>query len=316
MSQPGLVAYVQVTHALRGMVLAMPWDSDDMLPPEPVLMERFQVSRGTLRRATEELAREGLLIVERGRGTRVRRQAQLRAMMRERLERLAMPDSRWHLDVLRFVPDFAGSTEARSRLRGHAAMEDARIVFVAPDNSLTGLVEDLLADGVRVLIPTYGMRRGMVLLEPDRIAASDRAFAATLDGLERFGRALDLDALRRLDRVDALVTGGIAFTLAGVHVGSGSAYLDLEWGVLATLGLVDVRTPVLGLAHDEQLVDIPLAHKPLDVTVDAIATPTRVVATTGERSRPAGISSALLSSAQIDEIAYLGELVLSDRGIR
>ncbi|WP_375498746.1 GntR family transcriptional regulator [uncultured Jatrophihabitans sp.] len=34
-------------------------------------MERFGVSRGTLRRATDELARQGLLRIEPGRGTYV-----------------------------------------------------------------------------------------------------------------------------------------------------------------------------------------------------------------------------------------------------
>ena len=285
---------MQVTNALRDLVLATRWDSDGMLPPEPALVERFQVSRGTLRRATEELEREGLLLIERGRGTSIRRHAQLRALIRERLEQIAVADSRWHLDVLKFVPDFAGSDRARARLISHPAVESAGVAFVAPDNSLTDLIPLLLERGTRVLVPTYGMRRGIVLLDPAVVPRTDRAFASTLDGLEQ---------------VDVVITGAIAFTTAGIHVGSGTAYLDLEWGILATLGLVGDRTPVLGIAHDVQVVDTPIEAKPLDVTVDAVATPTRLVDTSSHPRRPAGINSARVTTDQLDEIAYLRDLV-------
>lgn len=316
MSQKALAAYIQVTNALRASVLAEPWDSDGVLPPEPALMERFQVSRGTLRRATEELAREGLLVAEQGRGTTIRRQAQLRALIREPLTKIAVPDSRWHLDVLRYVPDFAKSDQARRRLLEHPALTAAATVFVAPDNSLTGLIEDLLAAGRRVIVPTYGMRRGMVLLDPEHIHAPDRAFAATLDGLERFGRHLDLRALRSVGGIDAVVTGAVAFTTGGIHVGNGTAYLDLEWAILATLELVSSATPVLGIAHKVQVVDVPLRAKPLDVTVDAIATPERLITTSAERSRPGGISWLRLTSTQLDDIAYLRELAPDHEWIR
>ena len=42
-----------------------------MLPPEPKLMEEYEVSRGTLRRALDELRRLGLIDPQPGRGTLV-----------------------------------------------------------------------------------------------------------------------------------------------------------------------------------------------------------------------------------------------------
>ncbi|MDO8382977.1 MAG: 5-formyltetrahydrofolate cyclo-ligase [Microbacterium sp.] len=312
MPPQGFAAYVQVTNELRALVLSTPWGTNGMLPPEPALVERFRVSRGTLRRATEELEREGLLLIERGRGTSIRRHAQVRALIRERLEQIAVPDSRWHLDVLKFVPDFAGSDRARDRLLAHPALASAATVFVAPDNSLTELVPRLLERSIRVLVPTYGMRRGIVLLDPATVAPNDRAFASTLDGLDRFGVRLDTDALRSVGAVDALVTGAIAFTTAGIHVGSGDAYIDLEWGILATLGLVGEHTPVLGIAHDIQVVDTPLEAKPLDVTVDAVATPTRLVDTSAHPRRPVGIDAARLTNEHLDDIAYLRDLVSTE----
>lgn len=308
-------AYVQVTQELRDLVLAEPWQSSGVLPAEHVLVERFGVSRGTLRRATEELAREGLLLIERGRGTSIRRQAQLRAIMKDQLTAIALPDSRWHLDVLKFVPDFAGSELARERLFELPAYQAAETVFVAPDNSATGIIEHSLQQGQKVVVPTYALRRGMVLLDPATISSADFAFAATLDGLERFGETLTLESLKRLQHVDMLMTGAIAFTTSGVHVGNGQAYLDLEWGILATLGLVQSSTPIIGLAHDIQVVDIPLEPKPLDVTVNTITTPTKTLHTGSQPQRPSGISVKQLRQGQTDSVAYLSQLVIAPEGI-
>lgn len=305
-------AYVQVTTALRKLALAQSWETDGMLPPEPVLMERFQVSRGTLRRATAELVREGLLRPDRGRGTYVSRQVQLRVLMRDVLVQIAIPDSRWHLDVLRFVPDFDGSRLAQERIRAMDAYMDARVVFIAPDNSLNGLIRDSLGDGKQVVVPTYAMRRGMVLLDPDSVPVEHREFASTLDGLERFGHTMAVDDLRALGRIDLMVTGAIALTRGGVHVGSGDAFLDIEWGILSTLGLVAPETPVLGLVHERQVVDADLTPKPLDITVDTIVTPQAAVPTAPHHPRPKGIVWSQLDEQRLATIAYLRELKPDD----
>lgn len=308
MDQSGTTAWIQVTRALREMVLATPFETSSALPAEPALMQRFGVSRGTLRRATEELEREGLLLIERGRGTTIRRQVQLRMTMRDVLTSIAVPDSRWHLDVLKFVPDFEGSDLAHRRVRELPSYGAAGTLFIAPDNSLSGLIAAALDDGKRVVVPTYGMRRGMVLLEPARVAPADRIFASTLDGLERLGQPLDLDALRSLAAVDVLVTGGIAFTTSGVHVGSGDAYLQLEWALLAELGLVGAGTAVIGLGHPQQIVDHPLDPGDNDITVNTIVTPGAVVHLDSPHPRPAGIPWSQLTAAQLESVPYLEQL--------
>ncbi|HEV7950301.1 MAG TPA: 5-formyltetrahydrofolate cyclo-ligase [Glaciihabitans sp.] len=308
MTMQGTAVYIQVTTALRQLALANPWNSDGMLPPEPALMERFQVSRGTLRRATEELVREGLLRPDRGRGTYISRQVQLRALMKGVLAEIAIPDSRWHLDTLRFVPDFVGSSEVHDLIREMKDYQAANTLFIAPDNSLNGLICQALDDGKRVVVPTYGMRRGMVLLDPTTVPEIHREFASTLDGLERFGHHLSLDALRELGSIDMLVTGAIAFTRGGVHVGSGDAFLDIEWGLLCELGLVQPDTSIVGVSHPAQIVDIELTPKALDITVDTLVTPEGVSSTGTTHHRPTGIVWSQLDDERLATISYLSEL--------
>ncbi|MBC7218340.1 MAG: GntR family transcriptional regulator [Candidatus Caldatribacterium sp.] len=64
-----LPLYQQVYEALRAAILTGEWKPGDLLPPEPKLMERFGVSRTTIRQALDLLCREGLLQRKQGKGT-------------------------------------------------------------------------------------------------------------------------------------------------------------------------------------------------------------------------------------------------------
>lgn len=62
----------QVTDALRRDISSGEWPVGVRIPAEPALIERFAVSRGTLREAVRALAHAGMLEVRRGDGTYVR----------------------------------------------------------------------------------------------------------------------------------------------------------------------------------------------------------------------------------------------------
>lgn len=64
--------YSGVEEALASELAAGKWITGDRLPGEDVLIARFGVSRSTVRRATQNLARRGLVHVIPGRGTFVK----------------------------------------------------------------------------------------------------------------------------------------------------------------------------------------------------------------------------------------------------
>lgn len=68
---PRIPLYEKVIGELRGEILARRYDQAGVLPSESALIERFGVSRITVRRALDELARAGLVERSRGRITRV-----------------------------------------------------------------------------------------------------------------------------------------------------------------------------------------------------------------------------------------------------
>jgi GntR family transcriptional regulator len=76
------------------------YEVGDLIPTEEELCERFQVSRITVRRATEELAREGYLVTRQGKGTFVarpkiqRHMPKMKSFSEEMLEEGHQPGSR------------------------------------------------------------------------------------------------------------------------------------------------------------------------------------------------------------------------------
>jgi GntR family transcriptional regulator len=61
--------YYQLYEILHQNIVRGEWQPDDMLPSEVELMERYNVSRITVRQALDELVNEGLIYRQRGRGT-------------------------------------------------------------------------------------------------------------------------------------------------------------------------------------------------------------------------------------------------------
>ena len=268
------MTYVQVTPALWASVLAQPTESDRMRPAEPALMERFDASRGTIRRATGELVGEGFFPADRSREAYMLRRAQIRTLMPDELAAATDQDGRWHLNVKKFVPEFEGFAWVLERVKVPAEYDAAELIFIVPDCSLTGLIAAALTGGKAVLVTTCAMRCGFAILEPDRIADQHHSFASTLDELEHFGRLLTADELRGLSPSDFVVLGAFALTADGVDIDCGEAYfdLDLEWRLLSTIGLVTPVTSIVSVVISSQIVEVTLRVKEFDACVCLVTT--------------------------------------------
>lgn len=137
--------YEQVRDSLTRLVLERTLSDSTPLPTEPNLMDLFGVSRGTLRRAIEDLVRDGLLSAEQGRGTFVIQEERVRRVVWQRLSEVAKPDSRFDMDLRNFVPDFAGSTAAHKRVAKRSEWAPAKVIFVPPITALSNCAWLLLS---------------------------------------------------------------------------------------------------------------------------------------------------------------------------
>jgi 5-formyltetrahydrofolate cyclo-ligase len=217
--------------------------------------------------------------------------AEVQRFVREKvwtsLRSVARPDSRFHWDFGSFIADFDGSNVCSQRLRDLESWARSELVFITPDNSTEAVRRAAIADGKAFLMTTYGIRRGFLVLDPRDVPANEIAYAATLDGMDHYGRPIDLDAIAKLGHIGLLVTGGSAVSVDGLRIGKGHGYFDLEWALLSEVGSTDESTEVADIVHDCQVVDIEVEAAEHDVRVDWILTPTRTIRVEGP-PRPAG----------------------------
>ncbi|MDQ0731241.1 FadR/GntR family transcriptional regulator [Arthrobacter sp. B1I2] len=105
----------EVTAKLRNMVHSGEWALNQRIPPEPELMARLGVSRGTLREAVKALAHGGMLEVRRGDGTYVRATSEMSGAAR----RMYQDHTEQHILEVRLALD----TQA-ARLAARNATDD------------------------------------------------------------------------------------------------------------------------------------------------------------------------------------------------
>jgi DNA-binding FadR family transcriptional regulator len=75
----------EVIDQLRTQITSGAWPVGQRIPPEPELIERLQVGRGTLREAVKALAHAGLLEVRQGDGTYVKTRSELAGALRRQI---------------------------------------------------------------------------------------------------------------------------------------------------------------------------------------------------------------------------------------
>ena len=95
----------------------------------------------------------------------------------------------------------------------------------------------MLRGGKSMVVSTYGIYRGFVLLEPSMVPEGQETFAGWLDGLEHFGRPVTLAEIAARGAFDFMVTGASAVSLIGVRFGKGHGFFDLEWGMFTDIGI-------------------------------------------------------------------------------
>ena len=213
-----------------------------------------------------------------------------------------VPDSRFHWDFGSFIADFEGSEACSEQLRSFPSWRDSKVVFITPDNSTEAVRRAAIADGKTYLMTTYGIRRGFLLLRPHEVPADEIEYAATLDGMDRYGHQLDLKAVADLGHIGLLVTGGSAVSFDGLRIGKGHGYFDLEWALLSELGSTDESTEIVDIVHDCQVVDIEVQAAAHDVRVDWILTPTRAIRVEGP-PRPSGrVRWELIAGTEFEHI--------------
>lgn len=230
----------------------------------------------------------------------------------------AKPDSRFHYDFLSFTPDFQNSSYAVDRLVELPCYKSASTILVTADNSLEQLRHRALKDGKKVLVGTYRLRRGFVLLSPQRIAENELEKASWLDGMEKPGIGRHLSLAQMKDegiKVDLCVLGGLAFNTQGVIVWEGAGLFEVQWALLHNIKVLEQKTPVIAVAHTCQVVDEAdhsleriTPDRAAEVQCDFMVTPEKVFEVQAAVKPSVGIDFDSLDANALENIPPLQEL--------
>lgn len=208
------------------------------------------------------------------------------------------------------IPDFVGSEAAARRLGELPGWRQARTVEVSPDRAQEPVRALALADGkvLFMAVPKLAEAQPFLRLDPAVLGGDKRGFADRIAAAHA-GRPVGVD---EMPAIDVVVCGSVAVDPAGVRIGKGAGYADIELALLIEAGLVTADTVIVTTVHELQVVDEPLPRREHDFSVDYVLTPDRVIAC-GPSRRPSGIDWEELGADRLDAIPVLRRLADSRR---
>ncbi len=226
---------------------------------------------------------------------------------------IALPDPVFDLELDHYITDFRQSDVANSRLIALPEWKNAKRIFITPDNSTRFLREVAIREEKEVIMTTYGIRRGSVLVTRDMVPDGQEEYASTLVGMEKFGQPLpSITDLEATGSVDLMVTGALAVSsVHGGRAGKGAGWFDAEWGIWSTLKLITMQTPIFCPVADVQVVSEAFTLDDWDSRITHLATPSRLIRIAVEQ-QPSGILwDKLVTEKQMNwlqAIPYMREL--------
>lgn len=110
--------------------------------------------------------------------------------------------------------------------------------------------------------------------------------------------------------LDMVVVGSCAVSRLGHRIGKGNGYVDLDVGMLISLGVITKDTLLVTTVHDVQVHDtLPEElFQTYDLPLDMIVTPTEVIRVSKRLPRPTGIQWNILSSRRLEIAPVLKEI--------
>ncbi|RKT86360.1 5-formyltetrahydrofolate cyclo-ligase [Saccharopolyspora antimicrobica] len=200
------------------------------------------------------------------------------------------------------IPNFIGADAAADRLAELQVWQDAAVVKAVPDKAQLPARARALREGklVYMAVPKLAQPQPFYLLDPAELTVAPEE-AASSRVAASIARNIGLDELRP---VDLIICGSVAVNHAGVRLGKGAGYSDIEVAPLAQAGLISADTTIV---HSLQVVDTDILETRHDFSVDLIVTPDEVITCSPPR-RPAGLHWDDLSAQQIAAMPILQSL--------
>ncbi len=208
------------------------------------------------------------------------------------------------------IPNFIGANVVALKVTKLNVFEKSEVIKVDPDSPLRPFRELALKNGKILVMPTPRLRKGFLILNPNRIPSYKIRFASTIRGAFNYGEIVKNPY--NIPKIDLFVVGCVAVSIInGVRLGKGGGFSDLEYAILLEAGKISREVYTIVLAHDYQVLNYPIPFEVYDTPVDLAITPSRMLRIKERIKRPNGLYCNLLSKEhkELSIIKSLGKCV-------
>ena len=200
------------------------------------------------------------------------------------------------------IPAFVGADQAADQLATHPAWRRAQAIKANPDRAQLPVRVRALRAGktVYMAVPNLASDRPFYLLDPAELPMAPEQ-AALHQVAATFAPTV---TVADMPHIDLVVCGSVAVNTAGVRLGKGAGYSDIEIALLIEAGHISSHTVLATTVHLAQLIDGPLPETSHDFRLDVIATPAQIIECPPS-NRPTGVIWDHLTQDKIDAIPTL-----------
>jgi 5-formyltetrahydrofolate cyclo-ligase len=203
------------------------------------------------------------------------------------------------------IPNFVGAAATAQQLVALPAWQRAHVLKANPDQAQQPVRVRALREGklIYMAVPKLADRLPFFRLDPIEFEGEPEALAAHRTAATVAPKV----AVDDMHPVDLIVCGSVAVNLAGVRIGKGAGYSDIEVALLAQAGIIGSQTTIVTTVHQLQVLDEPLPHHEYDFSVDYIITPEEIIQC-GAPYRPTGVIWDALDHDKIAAIPVLAAM--------
>lgn len=200
------------------------------------------------------------------------------------------------------IPSFVGADAAAQGVASLPEWRSAKVIKAVPDEAQLPVRIRALIDGklLYMAVPRLAGDKPFYLLDPSSLTVPP-VEAASKRGAASVARKVDVDEMRP---VDLIICGSVAVNRAGVRLGKGAGYSDIEVALLQEGGLISDQTTIVTTVHPLQVLADDLPETDHDFRVDIVVTPDEIIRCR-PHPRPGGIRWEDLTPEQISEIPAL-----------
>ncbi|MGV8074497.1 MAG: 5-formyltetrahydrofolate cyclo-ligase [Syntrophobacteraceae bacterium] len=152
-------------------------------------------------------------------------------------------------DIADRIADFRKAAE---KIRGLPVYRTARNVLVSPEPDLLQVRLNVLADRKYLTLPTAGLQKGFLFLDPEVVPPKKRIAVMRSNKETPYAKRVPFgEGIPH--PVDLIVSGALAVGEDGSRIGDGLGHLDLQCAIVTSLGWISPDAQIVAVVEEDRI---------------------------------------------------------------